>query len=819
MHNLFSVTEDEIELKFLRVGLEHWIERIKHVLELSDLTALQSVSNDAKEKVINLVEAPIEKRALERVFEMLTPERDRRNVDLSQEVGRWSKLVSVEGDKNFVSAIKDKISEEDKEVLKTVDQSEFENFLKKANHPELNRVLTEAFTDTSGKDTKDPKPIKNEAPGVVVGGQKSQKLEEEEPRHQDGNMEEDTKRRQENLMLSLRQEVQVWLQKYEDINLQNVCTCIENLLSLETKYKVSGDLWNKEVIYLREIQKRIISTARILIKMADSNVKRKISTSLGKILKSKVDRSYFPSIGYIMKIINGGEGNPFKVSNVKDLIGILQDEVSKTHDEKILQSRLEATSKVLSFEPKKSYEYLVYIGVLQVFSLNTESSLFENDLQFKDIKVIRNMLEKHTANIEMLKGTEQKQAYVLDLALCSCSNRQVAVKYACDNMPEGLFGKIRSSSSSSNQLFDFEVLKGVTNELLPNCYPSDDLETLVHSLRSQCHFPKRQKTSDVDDQDKTTDEHLDKSVEEMLILLDMTKYYPQKLKLEDIQMLTANDYEITQKPKTLAELPWYFIKHVIGLDSDVRENCLVETEVIGVESDNEFWSSDESDGGYSFDIVLHALDLIYCIFLCADDFLRQELADKMTRCQYAVPFILPAPSKEIPNNMILHWALRSITRSFYHQGQHVTKTLVDVEAALITFVNIGKESSWKSRLLNKMLSPHQETFWHQELRGGNQKQCISQEMVEVAWYLPGRQGDNKFQQPVTFLNMRNNLEPSETICNQLLNSSSLYCLFVNDIDDSLTQFLLRRNPLEKLLLVVLHTKDKRQKIKKKLPFY
>ena len=136
---------------------------------------------------------------------------------------------------------------------------------------------------------------------------------------------------------------------------------------------------------------------------------------------------------------------------------------------------------------------------------------------------------------------------------------------------------------------------------------------------------------------------------------------------------------------------------------------------------------------------------------------------------------------------------------------------------MVTFMNLGEETSWKSRLLNKMLSSQQETFWHQELRGGNRKQSISRGMVEVAWYLPGRHGENKFQQPVTFLNVRNNLEQFKTTCNRLLNSSSLSCLFVDDIDDSLTEFLQRRNSVEKLLLVILHTKDKRQrqKIKEK----
>ena len=292
--------------------------------------------------------------------------------------------------------------------------------------------------------------------------------------------------------------------------------------------------------------------------------------------------------------------------------------------------------------------------------------------------------------------------------------------------------------------------------------------------------------------------------------LEMTKYYPEKLTFEEITTLTSDVHDdVNKKPTSLPELPWYFIKHVIGLDSDTREECHVMGTSQNSGHDGNDSSSDDDDDNT---LGVHPLDLIYIVFRCADDFLRQELADKMVRCQYAIPFLLPCSTSKMT---ILHWALKSITRGFYHRGEDTTKTLVDIEAPLVTFMNLGEETSWKSRLLNKMLSSQQETFWNQELRGGNRKQCISHGMVEVAWYLPGRHGDNKFQQPVTFLNVRNNPEQSGTICNRLLTSSSLSCLFVDDVDDSLTDFLLRRNSVEKLLLVILHSKDKRQKIKEK----
>ena len=165
--------------------------------------------------------------------------------------------------------------------------------------------------------------------------------------------------------------------------------------------------------------------------------------------------------------------------------------------------------------------------------------------------------------------------------------------------------------------------------------------------------------------------------------------------------------------------------------------------------------------------------------------------------------------------MVLHWALKGITRNFHQDENDLNKTMVDVETPLVTFMSAGGETSWMPRLLNKMLSPQQETFWHEELKGGNSKQRISKGIVEVAWSLPGRHGDNKFPYPVTFALVRDKATDSKVVCDQLYNASSLTCLFVEDINDDLTRFLLSRKTLNKIVLVILHRKEDRKRMKQK----
>ena len=239
-----------------------------------------------------------------------------------------------------------------------------------------------------------------------------------------------------------------------------------------------------------------------------------------------------------------------------------------------------------------------------------------------------------------------------------------------------------------------------------------------------------------------------------------------------------------------------------------------------------FISDDENTGDELDDKIeeeprgktIHPFDLISAIFLCADDFLRQELADKMLQCQYAVPFILPSMNI-IPGNestLILHWGLSSIRRDYSSHGKIENKALVNMEAPLISCVSIGRETSWKSKLLNKMLSPQQETFWHQGLKGGDYKQKISQGMVEVAWYLPGGHKDDIFSRPIAFANMRGTVEDSETVSNILQAGSTVTCIFAEKIDDSLINYLNRKKKiLAKTLLIILHKEGEAQTISRR----
>ena len=146
--NSFSFLEEEIQLFFVKEGLGHWISKIKEVMNISNLKLLQTISEDVRDKVLDLSQTPVENRALRKALQFVTGKAEHPKDELV--VPDDQNQVGFEGN-IWMSAITDRMSRKDKELLQTVDETEFQLFLKRANYPELNSVLTAAFTEITRK--------------------------------------------------------------------------------------------------------------------------------------------------------------------------------------------------------------------------------------------------------------------------------------------------------------------------------------------------------------------------------------------------------------------------------------------------------------------------------------------------------------------------------------------------------------------------------------------------------------------------------------------------------------------------------------------
>ena len=644
----------------------------------------------------------------------------------------------------------------------------------------------------------------------------------------------------------LRRKRDMWLEWAKDKDHQFVVEYLKELANLRQKQKVSDEDWREQVVYSSGVQ-NVLTWAATCRK--DSNnllQKQHLTTAIVDILDpfDKVEPRYFTNLKDIKDCIDFSEKIPerLEITQLTDLPQILSErrmEMDKWVTEeakcKYIQQCLELTVKHWSEKKENRLQYILCRSVLHLSGFDTKFFRFDFPLPKQDVEGLIKRLEKQFSHFESIAEISKKQAYLVYLSLESKRDRHEALRETLDIIPDIspqitaiMEGAKEGQSNTDLDKFQKDVGHFLEGELL-----SFDLTPLVNFLKTQFDkiFSMKHQEEMQNASPEESKNELDESINEILNVLDMKKFYPQKLTYEDVIMLTSElKNESTKKPTSLPELPWFFLRQIVALDSNAMENCDVSSQQdFGDES-----SSDSSDSELDVKMddsmngspdsgaenrnesnnlakitSVNPLDLIYAIFLCADDFLRQEVIDKMVRCQYSVPFVLPSPNvkERASQNLVLLWALSSLSRLFYDDKKLVHKTLVDVETPIITCMSLGEETSWKSKFLNKMLSPVQDTFWHQGLRGGDCEQKISNGMVEVAWYLPGGHMGEPFLSPLVFTNCRGNALKSPALCEALVDVSSVSCLFVAKINKELRIFLENRPSLSNIILVVLCRKE------------
>ncbi|XP_031670433.1 up-regulator of cell proliferation-like [Oncorhynchus kisutch] len=215
------------------------------------------------------------------------------------------------------------------------------------------------------------------------------------------------------------------------------------------------------------------------------------------------------------------------------------------------------------------------------------------------------------------------------------------------------------------------------------------------------------------------------------------------------------------------------------------DNLDTDQEVSYYDVDNLDTDSDTSD-------VINPLDLITALFLCSDGFLQQEMVQKMSMCQFAVPLLLP--NCDTKQSTLMLWALRDIVRKFRSSSQTSTKAFVEERIVLsdipmVSFVRLGEIRVSKSQILNKLLSNPQQyhdTFVHHDMECGDIPHRISDGLVEISWYLPcGNRNIDIFTKPVVVANLRGDIRSFEKQFSFLCQTSAAVYIFIDDFEADL----------------------------------
>ncbi len=623
--------------------------------------------------------------------------------------------------------------------------------------------------------------------------------------------------------------------------------------------------WSSEILSDEQVQE-FISHAAHSIDHVGTFQAEQTKNVLKRILEpfEEIFIDQFPNIEQIQRKIETTFSRhhpvePFVVS-IRDLPGELEKYAGKAEDPLELMRRLETT--LCNTKNNTSPEFLVCIFTLQSsFGFNIQNFLFENVRISKNLMGMTNLLSKNMKHLSGLNLTEKKQAFILQLALSRSDTKNASLhkfKQVMSSQMTSKISKIVSASSDEDANVDWQKLDEEIAAILGA--PKHDPMGIAEAVKSQLLFLTDLKPTRRAEKQKAPAPS--PKVRKLLEKFKMTQYFPQKLTHQEVITITA-DNNAHKEPET-GELVWNFIKRIIQVDSNIREECVpikqkqktapTITPQHDIDSIDEVdWDDDDQEntdkeerqhdededkedvksktesesGDEDKEVVyirnskstadpekqIQPWEVIYVAFLCADNFLRQELIDNMVKCQYAVPCMLPSPYQDDSRPILLQHSLKTTSRMFRRDGKLREKTLLDVDAPLVSSCSFGEETSWQPKLLNKMLSPNQETFWHP----GCPKQTILDSntcgsLVEVAWHLPGKESSrNKFDEPITFLNLRGK---SSTLQNAMLDHSTATCVFTDSVSKELRDFLKsQKRNLTSIILVILHDKSVQESMK------
>ncbi|XP_062239737.1 interferon-induced very large GTPase 1-like [Platichthys flesus] len=270
--------------------------------------------------------------------------------------------------------------------------------------------------------------------------------------------------------------------------------------------------------------------------------------------------------------------------------------------------------------------------------------------------------------------------------------------------------------------------------------------------------------------------------------LGLKQHYTKKLTLSEILQIDLK--AITDEPaKCHSDLPWYFLKKLMMVNVTAR-NLPSECE----SSNDEATEATESDSDDLCDItdsgdMVNPLDVITALFLCSDGFVQQEMALKMSMCQFSVPLLLPDCDTDQCKLML--WAMRDIVKTYRPQSLLQSKgfteeRIVPSEIPMISFVRLGDCSISKSQILNKLLSNSEEYhdyFVHCDMECGDFPRRISNGLTEITWYLPsGKKNIDIFSEPLAVANLRGDIASFETQFSFLCQTSAAVFVFFDNLD-------------------------------------
>ncbi|XP_028403136.1 interferon-induced very large GTPase 1-like [Dendronephthya gigantea] len=226
-----------------------------------------------------------------------------------------------------------------------------------------------------------------------------------------------------------------------------------------------------------------------------------------------------------------------------------------------------------------------------------------------------------------------------------------------------------------------------------------------------------------------------------------------------------------EKLKSPEQIPEYIFKTILMANYHVRKFKITQDISRTKQSKDSDDSEDEDEG-------VNPMDALLCIFYFSDDSLRRYLTLKLATCQLSIPFLLPDPKVPSENVTMLLSSVEGITKSWKDSPEVF---VVEYPFPVVSFVRIGKVTTSKSSLINKIMSDGDIThdfFFHKDMEGGHFERKIVHGLVEMSWYLPGDGEKKSFESAICFMNLRGDAKDFKKQRNILSKISTVLCILL-----------------------------------------
>ncbi|KAM5151682.1 interferon-induced very large GTPase 1-like [Mantella aurantiaca] len=327
---------------------------------------------------------------------------------------------------------------------------------------------------------------------------------------------------------------------------------------------------------------------------------------------------------------------------------------------------------------------------------------------------------------------------------------------------------------SSQQASEFNRDPGTSRRDRRPVYVSSDDSSLKSKRKEQKTEPE--KIRELDLSKRTSKRRGEQTMDSSFNSKRKQKTEANKDLLYDVRMIGS---ESCTQITPAAQAEFQFLTKLMALDATAR--------IYNLDQGDDF----ENDVNESF-LALNPLDILCGILKtsCKNHISQQQIITKMAMCHFAVPLLLPAGDGLRWNFML--WTMRDIVKRWRPQSLVDAKgfredNLVNISMPICSFTRLGECSVSKSKILNCVLSPTQQSynfFVHRDMKSGNITKKTSDGLVEMSWYFPsGQEVIDVFSEPVAIANLRGDLESHTQQFQFLLSISTAMFIFLESINE------------------------------------